>query len=94
MVVTTLVLEGWSARLDPEICLMVRRAERQSSFVRRSATRNGFYVGSGAVARCSDARPRSAAVSGHVEPQDMIRQILFGTDRLRNRLDQLAAVLV
>ena len=47
VVVTALVLEGWSAKLDPDVCIM-----------------------------------------------EQIRMILFGRDRLRSRLDQLAAVLV
>ena len=47
VVVTALVLEGWSARLDPQISIM-----------------------------------------------EQIRMIMFGGDRLRARIDQLAAVLV
>lgn len=37
VVVTTLVLEGWSARLDPSICLMVRQI---SSERREAETHN------------------------------------------------------
>ena len=47
VVVTALVLEGWSSRLDPDVRIM-----------------------------------------------EQIRHVLFGKDRLRARLDQLAAVLV
>lgn len=46
VVVTALVLEGWSSRLDPDVCVMA-----------------------------------------------LIRQVLFGSDRLRSRLEDLARLL-
>lgn len=52
--VTTLVLEGWSARLDPGICLMARRTPVLPC---RRATTQGSKAGDGPIAHPQQPAP-------------------------------------